>query len=280
MNGIFRSRGVRVLSVLLLIFLTLILISSGNEYVSGFISDYVVMPVQQLAAGDGESPFKLSSPPKSRGQLEGEASRLREENRSLRDKLVDYYEVKAENEELRRFYGLKRNDMSLSLLPASVTGRDPNEDFGAFTLNKGSYDGVELNAPVVTENGLVGFVSRVSSRSCRVTTLLSPDAGVGAAVIGSGDSGIISGNASISDDGLTRMINLPALNKIQKDDIVVTSGCGGRFPENLKIGSIISTGTDSYTSMPYAVVRLFEDVHNVSSAAVVLDFSSKGDIDK
>ena len=248
------------------------LISAGNGYVSGFIESYILMPVQQLAGGYADPPQK------SREELEAEVSRLSEENGHLREELTEQYDIMAENEELRKFFNIKKQNSSVSLITASVISRDPNDDFCGFALDKGAFDGVELNAPVVTEKGLVGFVSGVSMRSCRVTTIFSPDAAVGAVVKRTGSGGVISGSAALSDKGRTSMKNLPSGSGITEGDIVVTSGYGGIFPKNLQIGRISSVYTDAFTSMPMAEIEPYEDIGSIVSAAIITDFSGKDEL--
>ena len=257
-----------MLACVIAAFMIISLISAGNEYVSGFITSYIFMPVQQLFGAE-------EPPPKSRDELEAEVLALSEENRRLREELAGHYDIIAENEELRKYLNIKKQNSSVSLMTASVISRDPNENFYGFSLDKGACDGVELNAPVVTDKGLVGFVSSVSVRSCRVTTVFSPDAAIGASVKRTGSGGIISGSAELSDKGMTEMKNLPADSKIMNGDMVVTSGYGGIFPKNLQIGRIRAVRRDSFTAMPVAEVEPYEDIRNIVSAAIITDFSGK-----
>lgn len=63
-------------------------------------------------------------------------------------------------------------------MAASVIGRDPNT-FYCFTIDQGTNAGISVNDPVVTDEGVVGWVSAVNSISAKVTTLLSPDTKIG-----------------------------------------------------------------------------------------------------
>lgn len=275
MRSVFRKRSFKVLCAAVAFLLVLSVVSAGNSYVNNFLTSYILTPIQQLASKGTDSVGKALTPPQSIEKLEKEVGRLSEENDRLYDMLVDYYDVKAENEELRRFYGIKSKNKDFSVLPAEVIGRDPNENFYGFTLDRGSLDGVEMNAPVMTEKGLVGRVCEVAPRSCKVTAILSPDAGVGAILQRTMDSGVIKGDPLISDDGLTRLINLSSRDKIKKGDIAVTSGYGGVFPKNLKIGTVSYTALDDYSGTYYAVIEPFEDIRVVSSVVIVTDFEKK-----
>ena len=277
MKGFFSGKGFKVLVTVVCIFLAVALVTAGNGYMNDFFASFVLTPLRQVASEGVEAAGDALTPPKSNEELQEEVSRLERENRDLSDRLVDYYDIKKQNEELRKFYDIKKENKDFSIVPSTVIGRDPNENFYGFTADKGSLDGVDINNPVMTEKGLVGWVSEVSPRSCRVTTVLSPDAQIGAVVKRTDDSGIISGSGGNVDEGKTEMLNLSEQNSAKKGDIVVTSGYGGIYPKNLKIGKIAKLTMDEYTGMPVAVIEPYEDIQNVSSVVLITDFDGKGE---
>ena len=107
----------------------------------------------------------------------------------------------------------KKENPSYKILPASVIRRDANDDFYSFTLDIGSSNGVELNDPVITENGLVGWVCRTDAGTCKVKTILSPDTRAGAIDKKTGDLGIVSGSAEYSDQNLTCLTKIARTTK-------------------------------------------------------------------
>ena len=280
MNRFFSGKSFKVLIALLAFLLVLALVSSGNSYVNNFMTSFILTPLQQVATGGSRAAGDALTPPKTTEQLQKELDELKEENRRLNDMLVEYYDMKRQNDELIRFYDIKRENRDFSVVPATVIGRDPNENFYGFTLDKGSTDGVELSDPVMTDNGLVGWVSEVAPHSCKVTTILSPDASIGALDKKTTDSGIVAGEPTLCDEGLTRLINLSAQNKLEQGDLIVTSGFGGVFPKNLKIGKVRELSSDSYTGLPVAVIEPLEQIRTVSSVAIVVNFSGKGEIEE
>ena len=128
------------------------------------------------------------------------------------------------------------------------------------------------NDPVITENGLIGWVSDVELTTCRVRTILSPDTKASAIDKKTSDNGIISGNAEYCDDNLTCLTKIAENNKIKVGDIVVTSGTGGVYPKNLIIGKVKELKFNSYDTTRYAVVEPYEDIRTVTSAAIITDF--------
>ena len=278
MNNITSGKGFKVLITVICLLLVLALVTAGNRTVGGIFTAYVLTPLRKTAAGLMGQAEETIVPPRSAEELAEENSRLQEENRRLNELLVDYYDLKKENEELYQFYDIKKENKELSVLPAQVITRDPNEFFYGFVLDKGSQDGVELNDPVMTVNGLVGYVSEVSLRSAKVTPLLSPAASVSAVAKRSGDDGIMTGDAALAEKNLTTMKNLSAEHQLQIGDIVTTSGYGGIYPQNIRIGTVSNITLDSYTGLPMAEIRPFEDARELTSAAVIINFSGKGEL--
>lgn len=210
--------------------------------------------------------------------LKTENEKLRQENAELRKQLADYYDVKQENAKLWKYYDLKKQNPSYKIQPAAVIMRDANDDFYSFTLDIGTSSGVSVNNPVITENGLVGWVYKADLTTCKVKTILSPDTKAGAVDKQSNDSGIISGSASLSDNNLTSLTKLEENNKIKQGDMIVTSGMGGIYPGNLIIGKVKEIKFNSYDASRYAVVEPYEDIRRITSAAVITDFDTKGEV--
>lgn len=280
MNKVTSGKGFKVLLTTVCILLVVALITAGNSTVGGLFTAFVITPLQRVAADFTHSAEEDIAPPKNVEELEAENSRLTEENRRLNDILVEYYDLKRENEELYRFYNIKKNNADFSVIPSTVIARDPNENFYGFILDKGTADGVELNDPVMTDNSLIGFVNEVGIKSCKVTSILSPAAKIGAVDKRTGNEGIISGTPLFSDDGITVMKNISTHNTVRTGDIIVTSGYGGLYPKNIKIGTVSRMDHDIYTGMPIAVIKPFEDVRSIKSAAIIVNFTGKGEIDE
>lgn len=210
--------------------------------------------------------------------IKAENEKLKKENSELRKQLVDYYDLKTENAKLWKYYDMKKQNPSYKIQPASVIMRDANDDFYSFTLDIGSSSGVAVNNPVITDNGLVGWVCKVDLTSCKVKTILSPDTKASAMDKQSNDSGIISGSAALCDDNLTSLTKIAENNKIKKGDMIVTSGTGGVYPGNLIIGKVKEIKFNSYDTSKYAVVEPYEDISKITSAAVITDFDTKGEV--
>lgn len=257
----------------------LIIYTAGadNPIISTVIG-LITTPIQKISTSISNHASQVTQTKKTTQELEAELTEKKEEIKRLRSVLIDYYDIKKENAQFAKYYDLKQQDPSLKFLPGSVIGRDPNEDFYNFTIDQGSLSGVSVNDPVMTDNGLIGWVYSVGANFSKVKTILSPDTKVGAIDKVTGDSGVITGSIKLADNNLTKMAFIQSGNTMQPGDILVTSGLSGMYPKNLKIGEVKEITHDEYDASLYAVVKPYEDVRKVKDVFVVIDFKGKGKI--
>ena len=213
-------------------------------------------------------------------ELRAEVEALKKENAALREQLADYVDTKAENEKLWKYYELKKQNPSYQIVPGNVIRRDANDDFYSFTLDVGTSVGVAVNAPVITDNGLVGWVCQADAATCKVKTILSPDTKASVQDKLTGDSGVLSGSVTLSDKNLTGMNKLAENHKLKQGDMVVTSGTGGVYPAGLQVGEVQSIEFNKYDASRYAVIKPYEDVRQITAAAVITGFDKKGQVVK
>ncbi|MEE3450365.1 MAG: rod shape-determining protein MreC [Acutalibacteraceae bacterium] len=267
-----------VKKVLATTFIVLLVVSAVSAALNkNFFTDvytFVSSPFQQTAASLMSEYGQDAS--KTKEELLKENSELKKEVNELVSQVIDYDDIKKENEILRKYYGIKDDNPDYKIEVAAVIRRDPNDDYYGFTINKGSRNDVKLNDPVITENGLVGWISDVQVTTSRVTTLLSPEAKVGAMDKKSGDSGIATGSASYSDKGMLILSVISADNKIQENDIVITTGVGGVYPPDIVIGKVVDLDNDPYDTTPFAVLKPYEDLRSVSDVVVITSFDGQG----
>lgn len=267
------NKNFKALIITLIVVLTVSVFSLGeNSVISSAINGFTKGLFQVSASATASADTATYE------ELKSENEKLRKENAQLREQLIDYYDTKAENDRLWKYYNLKKQNPSYKIQPANVIKRDTNDDFYAFTLDVGSSNEVNVNDPVITENGLVGWISQVDLTTCKVKTILSPDTKAGAIDKQTNDSGIISGSTSLCDDNLTSLNKLAEDNKIKEGDIIVTSGTAGVYPPNLIIGKVKEIKYNSYDISRYAVIEPYEDIREITSAAVITSFDTQGEI--
>lgn len=206
-----------------------------------------------------------------------ENEELRRQLREANDKLVEYESIKRENEQFREFLQLKENNPDYDFETATVIGRDSTSRFGSFTIDKGSVDGIEVADPVITSDGLVGIVWEVGLTYSHVRTVIDISVDVGVYSISTRDSGIVSGDITLSSEGLCKLRYLPKNSGISAGELIVTSGIGGVFPKNLVVGTVRSIELDSNGLSLSAAIEPAADIAGVTDVLVIKSFDGQSD---
>ena len=209
--------------------------------------------------------------------------KLMEENLSLKQQindltsdLMDYEKAKQENEMYEKYYGIKEQNTDYIMEPAMLISRNADDPYGSFNVNKGSLQGVALHDPVITDAGLVGYISEVNPSYSKVTTILDTAISCGGIDRRTRDAGVVSGELSLAEQGKTRLNNLLRSSAVTSGDYVVTSG-GGVFPEGIVIGTIDSVHNETYNTALYAVITPVVDFNELRDVMIITYFTGQGE---
>ena len=275
MKEFFESGKIKIfLSVLfVLIMLSVFTRNTENNVISSTVNT-VTYGLSKVSAAATEN----NKSGKSYDELKIENENLKRANTELRARLVDYYSVKEENTRLWKFYGLKKEHSDYTVVPATVLRRDSNDEFYSFTIDKGTSSDVNAGDPVMGESGLIGWVSEADVNTAKVVTILSPRTGIGAVDNATKDRGIVKGSTKHADDNQTMFSKLKSGNKVQKGDIITTTGISGLYPKGLVVGEVTDVCYDTYDTSYYAVVQPYDDIRKIVDAAVIIDFTGQGEI--
>jgi rod shape-determining protein MreC len=180
---------------------------------------------------------------------------LRRENQQLRLQAMQADETAREDARLRQLVGWQRQT-TWKLKLAKVVLRDPANWWRTVQIDLGSRDGLRVNLPVLTTEGLVGRISSVSLTRSQVTLLGDPNCKVSARVENeTHDTGIIVASRPLE----TALVELGYLSRdanLKPGQNVVTSGQGGIFPPDIPIGKIVDVEPADYGSSIEARVKL------------------------
>jgi rod shape-determining protein MreC len=181
---------------------------------------------------------------------------LEAENAELRQQMVDYDRLKAENEAYKALANIQKKNSNATYVSGFVIGRDPLDEFGGFTLDKGTADGVAVNDAVISDRGyLLGMVVEADPTSCKVMTILHPSFNAAGVVSRTRENGILNGNTTYAADGLCTLTNLERSTETRAGDQVITTGLGGVFPPDLLVGTVQDVVPEASGKSSIAVVR-------------------------
>lgn len=205
-----------------------------------------------------------------------DAKRLREENEALRQQAIQNQFAANENDRLKALLAFRdgpRFPDDYSGLAAAVIARPTGSFAQEVVVAVGSNDGVTLDAPVVTADGFLGRVTRVYSRSARVTLLSDEQLAVSALDVRTGAAGIVKhGRASASTLIFDRV---PKRLKVAVGDQIVTAGwrsskLASLYPRGIPIGRVTSVGQADTDLWKQVQVEPFADFDRVDTVLVLV----------
>jgi rod shape-determining protein MreC len=210
-----------------------------------------------------------------------ENEKLREDNERMRDQLI---ELQIAQDEARLQSGIAAYIAGPSFpddfepVVAQVISRPPSPYQQKITVSAGSDDGIVKNAPVVTEEGLVGLVTDVTGSVAQITLLTDQESAVSAVVLGNGAAaGVVEHGASSSS---------LILDRVEKDELVeegntvVTSGWTTErfeslFPRGIPIGTVESVGQQDVDLYKRVQIAPLVDFDSLSKVIVLLEKPSQ-----
>lgn len=207
--------------------------------------------------------------------LKAKNDALESENRDMADRLENAELLENENERLRAYLGMKSKYPSFTFEEGMVISYSSGNYITTLTLNKGSIDGIEKNMPVVTPDGIVGYVSEVGLNWCMVSTLIETATSVGAYIPRSGEVGIVSGDYSMRYDGLCKVSYVNVDADIEVGDTVLSSGTGSVYPAGLEIGTVTAIDVDEYSRTIVATVKPSVEMKNMKWVMIITDYETE-----
>lgn len=177
-----------------------------------------------------------------------ELSRLKEEYDQLVKQLGRYEElarsaadIEQENINLKKQLNFSQN-LVYKHIPAQIIGKDPDNLFSSFVIDKGIKEGIKKNMAVIAfqdgTQGLVGLVVQVGRHESMVMPVYDNNSYVSARFAQSLYEGIVSGQGDSNSPLVMKYIKKRAKDEIQYGDRVVTSGLGGIYPKGIEIGRV------------------------------------------
>jgi len=276
MKDFIHSMRFKVFLVLALLLLGIMLYSAstgGFSTAPSSILGAVTTPIQSLTSKIGG----LFSGNDSEKALKAEIERLQKENRELTDQIIDYNNIKTQNEQYKLYLGIKEEHPDFEFEPAQVIGSDPNEHFYGFTINKGTLKGIKPKDTVITADGLVGYVKEAGPTYAKIITILDPSANAGVYSSQTRDKGVVGGTYELAREGLTKLSYLPRESTVAVGDLIVTSGLMGMYPEGLVVGTVKEIKHEKQGVSMYGVIVPAAQIQKLREVFVIKNFDGKGE---
>lgn len=208
------------------------------------------------------------------GKLQIENKVLREQLREKNADLLLLDQLKVENQRLRLLLNSPlRTDEYKKIGEVLTAETDVYRQ--QIVINQGENDGAYVGQPVIDEKGVIGQIISVGAETSRVLLLTDVSHAIPVQVLRN-DVRVIASGTGHSDE-LT-LENVPRSVDIEKGDLLVTSGLGGRFPEGYPVAVVESVSKDGSRYFAMIKARPLASIERLRY--VLLLWQSNADISK
>ena len=183
-----------------------------------------------------------------------ENEELRAENERLKQQVINNESALQENPGLKSLLHYRNSPafpQEYDGVAAEVISQPSRAFDQTIVVSAGSDDGITVDAPVVTGDGLVGTVTRVTANAARVRLLTDESSAVSALDLTTGATGIVEHGQSGDSLVLSRVSKKEV---VHEGDEIITAGTrsgelASRYPKGIMIGHVTFVGqlnTDLY----------------------------------
>ena len=270
---IFKSKLFIVVATVTVIIVASMILSTALNIGSNPVSNatgVVTTPVQNGIMGIGSGISSFFSGIGKAGQYKGLYDESQKRIAELEKEIRELDTLRNENDRLRALLDFEDREKNKELVAAQVAAASPDNWYCEILLNKGTKSGIKTEDVVITDGGLVGYVSEVGATWSKVITVLDVNASIGCVVPRSGDIAMAEGDAELSQNEECGM------NYISKDatvivgDSVETSGIGSIYPSGILIGKISAITPELQGLYNKATIKTAVDFKNLREVMVII----------
>lgn len=257
--------------IITIILLTILVITTNVDtskfsYIEGLVNK-LVMPIQNGMTYlknkvEGNNAFFEDI-----NNLNAENEELKKQNEELNKELSELGIIKAENKTLREYANLSDQYTKYTTVPAYIIDRDLSNFSSTIVINVGTREGVQANMPVVSAEGVVGYVISATETTAKVQPIIDSSSSTSAVMSISRDNVIVKGE--LGEDNKLKATYISSDADLILEDEVETSGLGGIYPKGLKIGTLIEIVEAPNITEKYAIIEPAVDFSKIETVLVI-----------
>ena len=260
--------GLRIILIFILSSGMMYLDFQGNytDRLRSYLS-VTLLPIQVAANAPKKIINNLKNKLNDRESILTENQLLKKENIQLYSKVQQTYKLEAENKRLFELLKAKPED-GKNFIFADIISVNQDNDKHQIIINKGSMDGIDLGAAIADSKGIIGHIFRDQVLASEVLLISDPEHAIPIEIARNGLRAIAIGIGSYDEIILN---NLPNNSDIKINDVLITSGLGGRYPEGYPvaiISNIERVKGDSYLSIG---AKPIANLKNINEVLVIQD---------
>ena len=190
---------------------------------------------------------------------------IKKENIILKSKIQQIYKLESENKRLRALLDSKpKHQNELTLAEIVSINNDVNKH--RIMINKGSRENVYSGDVVSDSKGIIGQIIRDHIFGSEVLLITDPEHAIPIEVARNGLRSIAIGVGNYDHIVLNY---LPISADINKGDVLITSGLGGKYPEGYPVATVESIA--NLTGEPFLEIEAkpFAELQNINEVWVI-----------
>tara|TARA_B100001250_G_scaffold7726_1_gene6517 strand:+ start:1739 stop:2485 length:747 start_codon:yes stop_codon:yes gene_type:complete len=222
-------------------------------------------PIQYLVNLPNQLQESLYANFLNREEIISQNQRLKEENLNLKSQMQKIYRLESENKRLYELIDSKPKTENTYLF-ADIISTSKILNRHQILINRGSSDGIKLGSSIVNADGIVGHVIRDQIFASEVLLISDLEHAIPIEIVRTGLRGIAIGTGEFNK---LRINTLPTNTDLQKEDIIITSGLGGRYPEGFPVGTVKEISSE--TGNPFLEVEIlsFANLKTINEVWVI-----------
>jgi rod shape-determining protein MreC len=207
----------------------------------------------------------------------GQNEKLRRELDAARQQLIQAQAAARESQKLRQalnFIDSPTFPRDYRPVNTRVIGRPETAFEQQVIIAAGSDSGIRIDTPVITDDGLVGRVTRVTGSAAQVTLITDEESAVQALDLTStsGATGLVRHGQG---EGSLILDRVPKSQDVREGDLIVTAGTRSRqypslYPRGLAIGTVISVGQTDTAAYKQIQIEPFVDFGSLDSVIALV----------
>jgi len=240
MNLFSRHKNTVVLAAVLLAQLLALAVQVKRQTADGpvrlirLVAVHALAPFERVLIYSGESVRAVWSGYIDLRSVRKENARLKAETAQMRLERAREQEDARQARRIQALLGFKEQWIDTTVA-AQVIGTSGTETSRLLELDKGAKDGIKVDMPVITPDGVAGKILAVyGDHISQVLLINDPTSGVGATLVNSRLQGIVKGTPT----GEVTLNYIMGDESVQPGEAMVTSGGDRVFPRGLPLGNV------------------------------------------
>jgi len=198
---------------------------------------------------------------KNISDIESKAILLEEENKELKSSL----------DELKGVLNLNKLITDYKAINATVINRNVGNWYNTLTIDKGEKNGLKVDMVVITNEGLIGKITKTSFYISEVKLITTPDLNnkisVGVVTDTTTTYGLLSGYDKNTKE--LSVVDIVDDTTIKVGDKVITSGLSNLFPKGIIVGTVSKLEIDEFGISSLVKVNPVADFNNIRYVTVL-----------